>query len=135
MILDTEQDTIDFAKNLARTLKKQDIVALCGDLGTGKTLVARTIVRHFCGDNTVVTSPTFNILQTYEAPEFTIYHYDLYRLKVFNEIYELGFDDAFNNLSIVEWPEIVEPILPKPYIKIELQIQGDSRSCLKSIVG
>lgn len=135
MILDTEQDTMDFAKNLARTLKKQDIVALCGDLGTGKTLVARTIIRHFCGDNTVVTSPTFNILQTYEAPEFTIYHYDLYRLKVFNEIYELGFDDAFNNLCIIEWPEIVEPILPKPYIKIELQIQGDSRSCLKSIVG
>lgn len=134
MILNTEQDTINFAKNLASTLKREDIVALYGDLGAGKTLIAREIIKHFCEENTVVASPTFNILQTYEAQDFTIYHYDLYRLKSFNEIQELGFDEAFDNLCIIEWPELVEPILPKPYIRVEMQIQGNSRDCLKSVV-
>lgn len=134
MILSTAQDTINFARKLASTLKQEDIVALYGDLGSGKTLIAREIIKYFCGENTVVTSPTFNILQTYKAPGFTIYHYDLYRLKSFNEIQELGFDEAFDNLCIIEWPGLIEPFLPKPNFKIEMQIQGNSRVCLKSVV-
>ncbi len=134
MILSQEQDTIDFARNLAETLKQQSIIALYGDLGSGKTLIAREIIKYFCGEDTIVSSPTFNILQTYSAPNFTIYHYDLYRLKSFSEIQELGVDEAFDNLCLIEWPELIEYILPKPYIKLELQIEGNIRRILKNII-
>ena len=134
MILSEEQDTINFAKGLAKTLKQQSIVALHGDLGSGKTLITREIIKYFCGDNTVVSSPTFNILQTYKAPHFTIYHYDLYRLKSYDEIWELGLEEAFENLCIIEWPELIGDSLPKPYIKIELKIARDGRLCKKKTI-
>src|ERR1044071_292189 len=124
MILKSEEDTKSFAINLAKTLKAKDIVALYGDLGSGKTFIAREIIRYFCGADTIVSSPTFNILQTYETPNFTIYHYDLYRLKSPQELYELGIEEALNNnLCLIEWPEMVEPILPKPYIKVHLELK------------
>ena len=135
MILNSEQDTLNYGKEVANSLEATDIITLYGNLGAGKTMIAREIIKYFCGETTIVTSPTFNILQTYQAPNFMIYHYDLYRVKSLNEIYELGIEEAFNhNLCLIEWPEIIESLLPKPYIKIELKHQGLIRLCFKSIV-
>lgn len=107
-ILKTEQDSVNFAYSLAKTLKAGDILLFNGNLGSGKTFICREIIKYFCGTGTNVTSPTFNLLQTYEAPNFVIYHYDLYRLKYAEEIYELGIEEALdNNLCLIEWPEII----------------------------
>ncbi len=119
----TEEDTIMFVKSFARSLKNCDIVTLEGDLGSGKTFICREIIRYFCGDNIHVTSPTFNILQTYNAPNFTIYHFDLYRLKNINEIYELGIEDALSDgICLIEWCCMIRHILPKSSINVSIDI-------------
>ena len=128
IILNNEQESINFASTLAEGIKPGDIISFTGDLGSGKTFICREIIKQLCGNKTEVTSPTFNLLQIYQAPKFTIYHFDLYRLKNLNEIYELGIEDAFlDNVCLIEWPEIIEDMLPRPVIKINLEILEDSK--------
>lgn len=128
--LNSKQQTIHIAKDIASKLKKNSIVLLYGDLGSGKTFIAREIIKFFCGDNVQVTSPTFNILQIYNC-DVTIYHYDLYRLKYSEEIFELSFEEALDNkICIIEWPEIIETLIPKPYIRINLSLVNNLRSCV-----
>ncbi len=125
-ISNSEQESINFAKEFATKLKAGNIVTFSGDLGSGKTFLCRQIIKGLCGKNTNVISPTFNLLQTYELPHFTIYHFDLYRLRDINEIYELGIEEAFtNNLCLIEWPEIIHPILPRDTINIKLEVISD----------
>ncbi|MBN8512434.1 MAG: tRNA (adenosine(37)-N6)-threonylcarbamoyltransferase complex ATPase subunit type 1 TsaE [Rickettsiales bacterium] len=125
-ISNSEQESINFAKEFATKLKPGNIVTFSGDLGSGKTFLCRQIIKELCGQNTNVISPTFNLLQTYELPQFTIYHFDLYRLRDINEIYELGIEEAFaGNLCLIEWPEIIRPILPKDVLNIEIEIASE----------
>jgi len=132
LILNSEEETKSFAKSFAQSLKPNNIVLLNGDLGAGKTFFCREIIKHFCGENTAIISPTFNLLQTYKAPEFTIYHYDLYRLKSAEEVYELGFEEALSgNLTLIEWSEIIKHILPLPLIEINLEVlDSNKRICV-----
>ena len=135
MILNNEQESIAFAQDFAKGLKAGDIVLFTGDLGSGKTFLCREIIKYFCGSNIDVVSPTFNLLQTYETSSFIIYHYDLYRLKSQEEIYELGIDEALqNNLSLIEWPEIISNLLPKTSIKLNLQIIEDNKRSITILV-
>jgi tRNA threonylcarbamoyladenosine biosynthesis protein TsaE len=128
ILLGTEEETKNFAKFFAQNLKSDSTVLLYGDLGSGKTFFCREIIKYFCGIDTEIISPTFNILQTYRAPGFTIYHFDLYRLKLLEEIYELDIEEALSgNLCLIEWPEIIEHILPKPLINIKLQIAVNNK--------
>lgn len=130
IILNSEQDSINLAIKLAQTLAKGDIVAFSGDLGSGKTFFCRQIIQFFCGSSTNVISPTFNLLQTYKTKDFTIFHFDLYRLKISEEIYELGIEEALqNNLCLIEWPELVEHLLPRPVIRVNLLIENNQRMC------
>jgi tRNA threonylcarbamoyladenosine biosynthesis protein TsaE len=125
-ISNSEQESINFAKEFATKLKPGNILTFSGDLGSGKTFLCRQIIKELCGQNTSVISPTFNLLQTYELPHFTIYHFDLYRLRDINEIYELGIEEAFTgNLCLIEWPEIIRPILPKDVLNIEIEIASE----------
>ena len=135
IILSSELESKIFAHNLAKTLKKGDIITFTGDLGCGKTFLCREIIQYFCGTNINVVSPTFNLLQTYQAPNFTIYHFDLYRLKSQNELYELGIEDAFqNDICLIEWPQIIEAILPKPIIRLDLEIiTNNQRKCIVTL--
>ncbi|WP_316354025.1 tRNA (adenosine(37)-N6)-threonylcarbamoyltransferase complex ATPase subunit type 1 TsaE [Candidatus Trichorickettsia mobilis] len=138
-ILQDETESAAWAGNFATTLKASNIVTFSGDLGSGKTFLCREIIRYFCGAQTNVSSPTFNLLQTYQnmnheingsGDGFTIYHFDLYRLKHSDEVFELGIEEAwYNNLCLIEWPEIIESILPKETIKIHLQVlEGNKRA-------
>ena len=132
-LLKSEQQSIDFVKSFAPNLKAGDIVTLTGELGSGKTFICREIIRHFCGNNTEISSPTFNILKTYQATNFTIYHFDLYRLKHEEEIYELGIEEAFNSgLSLIEWPKIITRLLPSDIIDLHIKIiDNNTRLILK----
>ena len=134
IILNNDFESRIFANNFAKTLEKSDIITFTGDLGSGKTFLCREIIRYFCGTNINVSSPTFNLLQTYKAPNFTIYHFDLYRLKSQHEIYELGIEDAFqNDICLIEWPQIIEIILPKPVLRVNLEIiTNNQRKCTVS---
>ncbi|XVN41115.1 MAG: tRNA (adenosine(37)-N6)-threonylcarbamoyltransferase complex ATPase subunit type 1 TsaE [Rickettsia endosymbiont of Argas persicus] len=130
-ILNSEEETKSFAKLFAANLNPNNIVLFNGDLGAGKTFFCREIIKYFCGENTAIISPTFNILQTYKADNFTIYHYDLYRLKSPEEIYELGFEEALSgNLTLIEWADIIKHLLPLPLIKVNLEmLDSNKRLC------
>ena len=89
----SESDTIALGKKLAHISKRGDTFALFGTLGMGKSVLARAFIQELSGA-TDVPSPTFTLLQSYEGPDFEIYHFDLYRLKSPEEIFEIGMEDA-----------------------------------------
>lgn len=114
----SENDTIEFANNLASLLKNGDIIVLSGDLGSGKTKFTQGVLKHFGLENEI-SSPTFTIVNEYHKDDTNIYHFDVYRLADSDEFYAIGGDEYLNNgICIIEWGEIIEDILPKDYIKI-----------------
>ena len=110
-ILDCENDTIKLAEEIASCVDKQSIILLYGDLGAGKTFFSKAFINFFAkAENRAeenVISPTFNIVKTYNTKNFTIFHFDLYRIKHQSEVFELDLDEAFSNVSLIEWPEII----------------------------
>ncbi|MEM6339365.1 MAG: tRNA (adenosine(37)-N6)-threonylcarbamoyltransferase complex ATPase subunit type 1 TsaE [Pseudomonadota bacterium] len=123
IIVNNEEESKELAQKIASNIKSGDVIAFEGDLGSGKSFFCREIIKHLCGSNTKVTSPTFNLLQTYESKNFTIYHYDLYRVEHVSELYELGLEDALSgNVVLIEWPDLALSLLPEnlSYIKIEI---------------
>lgn len=103
-------------------MREKTIVTLSGDIGVGKTFICRNIIQYLLKKDTIITSPTFNFLNIYMAPDFKIYHYDLYRLKNDNEIFELGFEESLaNGVVLIEWPEKILHILPEEPIALHLK--------------
>ena len=118
-ISNSEKETINFAENFAKQLRKNDIVVLTGELGSGKTKFTQGVLRYF-GLEKEISSPTFTIVNEYDAKYFSIYHFDLYRLNNIDEFYEMGGDEYLTKggVCILEWGEMIEPILNKNYYKI-----------------
>lgn len=113
-----ENDTIEFAFNLAKQLQNGNIIVLSGDLGSGKTKFTQGILKYFGLENEI-SSPTFTIVNEYHHLNTNIYHFDVYRLSDSDEFYAIGGEEYFNNgICIIEWGEIIEDILPDDYIKI-----------------
>jgi tRNA threonylcarbamoyl adenosine modification protein YjeE len=105
---------------IAAGLQAGDVVALWGDLGAGKTTLARAILRAL-GVSEDVPSPTFTLVQGYDTARFPVSHYDLYRLKSAAEMRELGFDDALEDgVALVEWPERAPEALPPDALHVRL---------------
>ena len=113
-----EQDTIVFAENFAKNLKTGDIIVLSGELGSGKTKFVQGVLKHF-GLEKEISSPTFTIVNEYTSKDVNIYHFDVYRLEDSDEFYAMGGNEYFyNGICLIEWGELIEDILPKPYTKI-----------------
>lgn len=114
----SEEDTKNFAFNFASNLNNNSIIVLCGDLGSGKTKFTEGILKYFGLENEI-SSPTFTIVNEYDANNIKIYHFDLYRLSDIDEFYAMGGEEYLNNgICIFEWGEMIEDILSKGYIKI-----------------
>lgn len=123
----SEADTIKLGRALAQIAKPGDIFALFGTLGMGKSVLSRAFIQSFLGD-VEVPSPTFTLLQTYEAPNYDIYHYDLYRLKDPEEIFELGMEEAmYTGVCLIEWPEKMGGYLPQRAIIVEITPEDEGR--------
>ncbi len=124
----SENDTIEFANNLANQLKNGDIIVLSGDLGSGKTKFTQGILKHFDLENEI-SSPTFTIVNEYHKDKTNIYHFDVYRLTDSDEFYAIGGDEYLNNgICIIEWGEIIEDILPDDYIKISFSKDSENEN-------
>jgi tRNA threonylcarbamoyl adenosine modification protein YjeE len=107
---------------IAGRLQAGDAVALWGDLGAGKTTLARAILKAL-GVAEDVPSPTFTIVQSYDTPRLKIGHYDLYRIKSPRELDELGLDDALaDGAVLVEWPERAPEALPTAALHVRLSL-------------
>ncbi len=131
-ILENINETHKWAEEFAKTLTAPVIVALHGDLGVGKSEIARTIIQELCGADTVVPSPTFTIVQTYEPRttnhEARISHFDLYRVTDKSELVEIGLPYAIeNDITLIEWPEIAADLLPINTIHIYIEEFGTGR--------
>ncbi|WP_142416166.1 tRNA (adenosine(37)-N6)-threonylcarbamoyltransferase complex ATPase subunit type 1 TsaE [Bartonella massiliensis] len=127
--LENEEATRLFAQNLAFSLKGGDLVTLQGDLGTGKSTIARTIIQTLANDNTMdVPSPTFTLVQSYQLQQFEIIHADLYRLSMAEEIDELGLHEAREeSILLVEWPERSSDLLELATFALTLQYKAQGR--------
>lgn len=120
--LDGLEATEALARRLAPLLRAGDVVALDGDLGTGKTAFARALIRCLDDADTEVPSPTFTLVQSYDLPDFEIWHFDLYRLDAPQDALELGIDDAFAGaVSLIEWPQRLGPYLPAERLDIRFR--------------
>jgi tRNA threonylcarbamoyladenosine biosynthesis protein TsaE len=115
---------------IAETLAKGDVVALYGDLGSGKTQLAKGICSYFDIPPTAVTSPTFTIVNEYTGGILAVYHIDAYRIRRLEELYELGFDSYLDGqaICIIEWPENIESALPSNTVRLVLShVKDDVR--------
>ena len=125
MQLKSLEDTQDFSKRISKIVTAGDIIFLYGEIGVGKTSFVRFLINYLESKNEIknsdVLSPTFNILYDYDIKDTKILHYDLYRLKNYKDISQLGiFETSNNNIKIVEWPELIKP---KPKNRIDILFQ------------
>ena len=122
MKLKSLKDTENLSKKFANIIKSGDVIFIYGEIGTGKTTFVRFLINHLEVVNKIkkseVLSPTFNLVYDYEIGKLKIYHYDLYRLKNYKDILELGmFDNSNDHITVVEWPELLQF---KPKDRIDL---------------
>ncbi len=126
--LPDEAATAAFGRRLAAALIPGDVVFLVGGLGAGKTALARAVVRALTGEADEVPSPTYTLVQTYDAGAFEIWHCDLYRLSSPSEAVELGLEDAFAEaVVLVEWPDRLGDRAPADRLEIQLEPAGGGR--------
>ncbi len=124
----SEDETLRLAATTATQAKGRDVFLLEGPLGAGKSVFARGFIRALCGKDTEVPSPTFTLLQTYESPKGPLYHFDLYRLKDPDEIFEIGWDEARSGIMLIEWPERLGPHRPAKARTIRIEpVSNDLR--------
>ena len=134
MPLPNEMATESLGAALAVRLKRGDVVGLTGDLGAGKTTLARAIIRAAANDpDLIVPSPTFTLVEVYETPRGTYWHFDLYRLETPEQVYELGWEEALaEGIVLLEWPERLGPLLPQ-HLSVTLELDGDGRRALLDV--
>jgi tRNA threonylcarbamoyladenosine biosynthesis protein TsaE len=127
--LATLSDTDRIAASLASIAQPGDVLALFGDLGTGKTTFARAFVRALTDADNEVPSPTFTLVQTYDTPKGEIWHCDLYRLAKPDDAIELGIEEAFAEaICLIEWPERLGRLLPPSRLAISFTLVGSART-------
>lgn len=120
-ISNNEQETMNFANNLAKQLNIGDVIVLSGDLGSGKTKFTEGFLKFF-NLNEEISSPTFTIVNEYKNKDIKIYHFDVYRLSDAQEFYAIGGEEYFNTgICIIEWGELIQEALPENYIKISFE--------------
>lgn len=115
------KETTNIGFQLGKLLNSGDIICLTGDLGTGKTHITKGIAEGL-GITDTITSPTFNIVNEYDSGRLKLNHFDVYRVSDPDEIYAIGFDDYIfsDAVSIIEWANYIEEILPKEYLHINI---------------
>lgn len=127
--LPDEAATERLGATLAARLRPRDVVALVGGLGAGKTTLARAVLRAASGQPAlVVPSPTFTLVEVYDTPAGTFWHFDLYRLEQPEQVFELGWEEArTDGIALVEWAERLGPLMPPERLTVTLSIDGEGR--------
>lgn len=126
LTLRSEDDTAALAAALAPVLRAGDVVLLNGQIGAGKTSFARALIRSLSNEAEEVPSPTFTIVQAYQAPEFEIWHCDLYRLNSYEDTLELGLEEAFDTaLCLIEWPDRLAGHEPEGALTLSFSADGE----------
>ena len=120
------------AKAFVENIGDHTVFAFYGKMGAGKTTFIKAICEEL-GVEDVITSPTFAIINEYTAQGEPVYHFDFYRIKKIEEVYDMGFEDYFYSgaLCLIEWPELIEEVLPEDAVKVTIEEKEDgSRAVL-----
>ncbi len=121
--LSSPEAAADLGARIARRLRPGEAVCLWGPLGAGKSTLARGLVRALTSPDEEAPSPTFTLVQAYQGPDFTLAHFDLYRLQGAAEAEELGLDEALDaGCAVIEWPERLEGALPPDRLDVALAV-------------
>ena len=127
IISNSPEETFSFARDLGSEIQPKSIIALRGDLGSGKTIFTKGFAEGL-GINEDITSPTFSLMETYEG-DTVLYHFDLYRIENLNEFENLRFEDYWegDGVSVIEWPEKAGNLLPGKRIDISIEYIDENR--------
>ncbi len=128
ILLSNEKNTLDLGKNISAYLTEGFLIFLKGDLGAGKTTLARGLITGLGYDGSV-KSPTYSLIEQYEFDKFTLNHFDLYRFTSPNEWISSGFQEYINShdVTLIEWAEKSADFLPTPDLEIELFYENEGR--------
>ena len=127
VFLADEVATLELGAKLIAQLSAGQTICLTGGLGAGKTTLARGMIQSVLGD-VDVPSPTYTLVQTYDMPDFELWHCDMYRLERPEDGYELGLIDAFEDaVCLIEWPEKLGALIPEDALAIDIQFEGEGR--------
>lgn len=118
----------DAAREFVTAIGDRNVFAFYGKMGAGKTTFIKAVCEEL-GVSDVITSPTFAIVNEYESDTqaLTIYHFDFYRIKKLEEVYDMGYEDYFygGGLCLIEWPELIEELLPEDAVRVTIAEQED----------
>lgn len=129
LLLNNLSDIDTIAKKFVENMGNRKVFAFYGEMGAGKT----TFIKAICGAlgvTEIITSPTFAIVNEYEKKEGEpIFHFDFYRIKDIDEAYDFGYEDYFysGNICFIEWPQLVEPLLPENVVKVQIVIEDNEQ--------
>lgn len=138
IITNNAEETISFGREFSKILKANFVVALSGQLGSGKTTFVKGIAEGMGIDSRDVTSPSFTLIREYEGRKIDLFHCDLYRLENIQHIALLGLDDytTQNGVLILEWAKKAGDLLPEEHICVEIKVKGKQKRSFKiSTVG
>jgi tRNA threonylcarbamoyladenosine biosynthesis protein TsaE len=136
--LPDEAATARLARGLAALVRAGDVIALAGELGSGKTAFARAFINALPapGGSEEVPSPTYTLLQTYERAPAPVWHFDLYRLERPEEIHEIGFEEGLGEgILLIEWPERLGPLLPAERLDLRLDFAESAEARRATLIG
>ncbi|MFW5656874.1 MAG: tRNA (adenosine(37)-N6)-threonylcarbamoyltransferase complex ATPase subunit type 1 TsaE [Bacteroidota bacterium] len=121
-------DLPEAARKFINYIGQHTVIAFYGKMGAGKTTFIKAVCKEL-GVTDRVTSPTFALINEYTAMPAgqPVFHFDFYRIKDISEVYDLGYEDYFysNNFCLVEWPEMIESILPEETLKVTITVNDD----------
>ena len=124
IVIDSLDELKRVAEAVIESLEGRNVVALCGAMGAGKTTLVSAIMEHLGSEDTV-TSPTFALVNQYATADAdTVYHFDFYRINRIEEVFDMGYEEYFysGNLCLVEWPELIEDLLPEDAMVVRIEI-------------
>lgn len=122
-----ETETMELGQKMAGRLKKGDVLALIGDLGTGKTAFVKGLARGL-SIHEPITSPTFTLVHSYESPKMNLNHFDVYRISDEEELFEIGFEEYLyaGELCVIEWADLIPNLLPEHTKWVRLERAGNN---------
>ena len=122
----------DAARQFVEAIGDRTVFAFFGGMGAGKTTFIKAVCQQMGVTEDMVSSPTFAIVNEYEGSRGSIYHFDFYRIRQISEAVNMGFDDYLysGNLCFIEWPELVEPLLPEDTVRVIIEEQPDGSRIL-----
>ena len=134
IIISSPDQLAEAARQFVGQMGDDTVFAFYGKMGAGKTTFIKAICEAL-GVTDVITSPTFAIVNEYRSEEDNelIYHFDFYRIKKLEEVYDMGYEDYFysGNLCLLEWPELIEDILPDDTVRVKISVDADGSRLLE----